>query len=33
MKFAERVKTVKRTEEFLKLNRIKDYEIIVLWEE
>jgi len=33
MRLAERVNTLKDAEEFLKINKIKDYEIIVLWEE
>jgi hypothetical protein len=33
MRFAERVNTIKDAKEFIKMNNIKDYEVVVLWEE
>lgn len=33
MRFAERVNTTKDAEELIKVNKIKNYEIIVVWEE
>lgn len=33
MRFAERVNTTKDAEELIKINKLKKYEIVVLWEE